>query len=66
MREGSRDVAALARDDNNVDVKSAKKKKRQENGSTGLYAASMRAISARALTFWFRAPAKAFFRSRIE
>jgi hypothetical protein len=70
MREGSsdgamRDTTAVARDEH-VDITASKKKKRKEHGATGFYAASMRAISARALTFWFRAPAKAFFRSRIE
>ncbi|SMR61893.1 unnamed protein product [Zymoseptoria tritici ST99CH_1E4] len=68
MLQGSSDGAssvAVARDDS-VDVNAVKKKKRKEHGATGFYAASMRAISARALTFWFRAPAKAFFRSRID
>ncbi|KAK5117466.1 hypothetical protein LTR85_008851 [Meristemomyces frigidus] len=41
-------------------------KKRQENASTGVGAAAMRVLTARALAFWFRAPMKAFFRSRVD
>lgn len=41
-------------------------KKRQENTSTGVGAATMRVLTARALAFYFRAPMKAFFRSRVE
>lgn len=42
------------------------KKKRQENATTGATAAGMRALSARLLTFYFRAPMKAFMRTRVE
>ena len=42
------------------------KKKRQENASTGVSAATMRALSARMFAFYFRAPVKAFFRARVE
>ncbi|KAK4540612.1 hypothetical protein LTR36_009042 [Oleoguttula mirabilis] len=41
-------------------------KKRQDNASTGVGAATMRVLTARALAFWFRAPMKAFFRSRVD
>ncbi|KAH9826583.1 mitochondrial carrier protein [Teratosphaeria destructans] len=41
-------------------------RKRQENASTGVGAATMRALSARFLAFYFRAPMKAFFRSRVD
>ncbi|GIZ37948.1 hypothetical protein CKM354_000137600 [Cercospora kikuchii] len=44
----------------------ATKKKRKEHAGTGFTAATMRALSARMLTFYFRAPIKAFFRPRIE
>ena len=44
----------------------ATKKKRKEHAHTGFTAATMRALSARLLTFYFRAPIKAFFRPRIE
>jgi hypothetical protein len=44
----------------------ATKKKRKEHANTGFTAATMRALSARLLTFYFRAPIKAFFRPRIE
>ncbi|KAF2271422.1 mitochondrial carrier protein-like protein [Westerdykella ornata] len=36
------------------------------NASTGVQAASIRAITARAVAFYFRAPVKAFFRGRID
>ncbi|KAK4555348.1 hypothetical protein LTR86_007645 [Recurvomyces mirabilis] len=42
------------------------KKKRQENASTGVGAAAMRGISARFFAFYFRAPIRAFFRTRID
>jgi predicted YcjX-like family ATPase len=41
-------------------------KKKQENASTGVSAATMRALSARMFAFYFRAPVKAFFRARVE
>lgn len=36
------------------------------NTSTGVQAAGIRAITARAVAFYFRAPVKAFFRGRID
>lgn len=62
-------LAAAARSGNQdgyVTNKREKKKKRKEHASTGFSAATMRALSARLLTFYFRAPIKAFFRPRIE
>lgn len=41
-------------------------RKRQENATTGIGAAAMRALSARFLAFYFRAPVKAFFRTRVD
>ncbi|KAF2743630.1 mitochondrial carrier protein-like protein [Sporormia fimetaria CBS 119925] len=38
----------------------------KQNASTGVQAASIRAITARAVAFYFRAPVKAFFRGRID
>jgi hypothetical protein len=40
--------------------------KKKEHASTGVGAATMRALSARFLAFYFRAPVKAFFRARVE
>lgn len=69
VSEGS-GVAAAARTENHdgyvIEKKEKKKKKRKEHASTGFSAATMRALSARLLTFYFRAPIKAFFRPRIE
>ncbi|KAM0718080.1 hypothetical protein Q7P37_006412 [Cladosporium fusiforme] len=41
-------------------------RKGKKDAATGAYAAGMRALSARMLTFYFRAPAKAFFRTRVD
>jgi hypothetical protein len=43
-----------------------RQKKKKKDAATGAYAAGMRAVSARMLTFYFRAPVKAFFRTRVE
>jgi len=42
------------------------RKKPRTNAATGASAASMRAISAQIISFYFRAPVKAFFRTRVE
>lgn len=47
-----------------LDPKPTKRKKK--DAATGAYAAGVRALSARMLTFYFRAPVKAFFRTRVE
>lgn len=38
----------------------------KSNSVTGASAAGVRAISTQFVTFYFRAPAKAFFRTRVE
>lgn len=42
------------------------KKKPQNNAATGASAAGIRAISAQMIQFYFRAPVKAFLRTRVE
>jgi len=42
------------------------RKNRKENAATGASAAGMRAVSAQLVAFYFRAPIKAFFRTRVE
>lgn len=54
LREGAENRAAK------------KKKKQKEHASTGFSAATIRALSARMLTFYFPTPVKAFFRVRID
>lgn len=44
----------------------AKKSPHKKNAATGASAAGVRAISAQLIAFYFRAPVKAFFRTRIE
>jgi hypothetical protein len=55
------------------DAKDAKDAKDGKDGSapnkapaTGVQAAGMRAVAARMVAFYFRAPVKAFFRGRID
>ena len=43
-----------------------RRKKEKKNAATGVSAASARAIAARAMAFYFRAPVKAFFRTRVD
>jgi hypothetical protein len=38
----------------------------KQTASTGASAASIRAVTARMVAFYFRAPIKAFFRTRVE
>jgi hypothetical protein len=38
----------------------------KKNAATGASAASVRAIASQIITFYFRAPVKAFFRTRVE
>ncbi|KAI9708825.1 MAG: hypothetical protein M1820_003780 [Bogoriella megaspora] len=42
------------------------RKERKNNAATGASAAGMRAVTAQMVAFYFRAPAKAFFRTRID
>jgi hypothetical protein len=41
-------------------------RKPKTNAATGASAASVRAVTTQFVTFYFRAPAKAFFRTRVE
>ena len=38
----------------------------KNNAATGISAASVRTLGSQAVAFYFRAPAKAFFRTRVE
>lgn len=40
--------------------------KRKNNAATGASAAGIRALSAQFVAFYFRAPVKAFFRTRVD
>ena len=44
----------------------AKRNEKNTNATTGASAAGVRALTARFVAFYFRAPAKAFFRTRVE
>ncbi len=39
---------------------------RKSNAATGVSAAGARALGSQAIAFYFRAPVKAFFRTRVE
>lgn len=39
---------------------------KKSNAATGVSAAGVRAVGSQALAFYFRAPAKAFFRTRVD
>ncbi|KAK3075550.1 hypothetical protein LTS18_014023, partial [Coniosporium uncinatum] len=41
------------------------RKKPKNNAATGASAAGIRAVSAQLVAFYFRAPIKAFFRTRV-
>ena len=43
-----------------------KRKDKKTDASTGAKAAGIRALSSQLVAFYFRAPVKAFFRSRVE
>lgn len=42
------------------------RKKSRTDAATGASAAGVRAVSAQMVAFYFRAPIKAFFRTRVE
>ncbi|EEP78332.1 conserved hypothetical protein [Uncinocarpus reesii 1704] len=49
-----------------ADSEGAGRRNPRTNAATGASAAGVRAISAQAVAFYFRAPVKAFFRTRVE
>jgi hypothetical protein len=46
--------------------KGKKRKEKKQDASTGAKAAGTRAVVSQLVAFYFRAPIKAFFRSRVE
>ena len=48
------------------DTEGSSNKKPRNNAATGASAAGVRALSAQLVAFYFRAPIKAFFRTRVE
>lgn len=55
-------------DDNVYGAESSKSTRRnpRNDAATGASAAGVRAVSAQVVAFYFRAPVKAFFRTRVE
>ncbi|KAI5286999.1 hypothetical protein KEM54_006316 [Ascosphaera aggregata] len=52
--------------ENDTQLDRQDRRKKHFNAATGASAAGVRALSAQAFAFWFRAPAKAFIPTRIE
>ncbi|XHG08084.1 hypothetical protein AWENTII_011206 [Aspergillus wentii] len=48
------------------DFQGSSPKNPRNNAATGASAAGVRALSAQFVSFYFRAPAKAFFRTRVD
>ncbi|KAF2476757.1 mitochondrial carrier [Lindgomyces ingoldianus] len=65
MTTGSSIRAGVSPSPRNEDPETATQPKKG-NAATGVQAAGIRAITARAVAFYFRAPVKAFFRGRID
>jgi hypothetical protein len=63
MVAGSSPRAGVAPRD---DASDASKPPKKDSAATGVQAAGMRAVAARMVAFYFRAPVKAFFRGRID
>lgn len=63
MIAGSSARAGVSRRDDGTESSTQPNKAK---ASTGVQAAGMRAIAARVVAFYFRAPVKAFFRGRID
>jgi hypothetical protein len=65
----SRDVSNIDRDDStdfDAESKRRKRKDKKVDASTGLQTAGARALSTQLVAFYFRAPVRSFFRSRID
>lgn len=45
---------------------SSPRRDKKSNAATGASAAGVRAVASQTVAFYFRAPAKAFFRTRVE
>lgn len=48
------------------DTATSRRRDKKSNAATGVSAAGMRAIASQTAAFYFRAPVKAFFRTRVE
>lgn len=49
-----------------AEVPSNPRRDKKSNAATGASAAGVRAVASQTLAFYFRAPVKAFFRTRVE
>ncbi|OJZ83566.1 uncharacterized protein BO88DRAFT_341169 [Aspergillus vadensis CBS 113365] len=49
-----------------LDSGNPSRRKSRQNAATGASAAGVRALSAQLVAFYFRAPIKAFFRTRVD
>lgn len=49
-----------------LDVENTPERSHRNNAATGASAAGIRALGTQIVSFYFRAPVKAFFRTRVE
>ena len=49
-----------------LDTSNSQQRDKKSNAATGASAAGVRAVASRTVAFYFRAPAKAFIRTRVE
>lgn len=56
----------LSNTDSTSDIPIGSRRDKKSNATTGASAAGVRAVASQTVAFYFRAPVKAFFRSRVE
>ena len=52
--------------DSASDTPDSHRRDKKSNAATGASAAGVRAVASQTVAFYFRAPVKAFFRTRVE
>lgn len=56
----------LSNTDSALDIPIGPRRDKTSNAATGASAAGVRAVASQTVAFYFRAPVKAFFRTRVE
>lgn len=56
----------LSNSDLASDAPNSPRREKKSNAATGVSAAGVRAVASQTVAFYFRAPAKAFLRTRVE
>ncbi len=55
-----------SRIDSTLDTPNTHRRDKKSNAATGASAAGVRAVASQTIAFYFRAPVKALFRTRVE